>query len=127
MRRRDFIKVIAGSAAAALPLAAHAQQPVMPVIGFLSARSPDDTGPVLQAFLKGLGEAGFFDGQNVTIEYRWARGDYSRLPAFAAELFLRVWLDRVETLLVSQILRATGYSNATWCQTFPPQAITALR
>jgi putative ABC transport system substrate-binding protein len=89
MRRRDFIKVIAGSAAAALPLAAHAQQPVMPVIGFLSARSPDDTGLVLQAFLKGLGEAGFFDGQNVTIEYRWARGDYSRLPAFAAEFVQR--------------------------------------
>jgi putative ABC transport system substrate-binding protein len=59
------------------------------VIGFLSARSPDDTGPVLQAFLKGLGEAGFFDGQNVTIEYRWARGDYSRLPAFAAEFVQR--------------------------------------
>src|SRR5262249_54304862 len=89
MRRRDFIKVIAGSAAAALPLAAHAQQPVMPVIGFLSARSPDDSGLVLQAFLKGLGEAGFFDGQNVTIEYRWARGDYSRLPAFAAEFVQR--------------------------------------
>src|SRR5262249_47225578 len=89
MRRRDFIKVIAGSAAAALPLAAHAQQPVMPVIGFLSARSPDDTGPVLQAFLKGLGEAGFFDGQNVIIEYRWARGEYGRLPAFAAELVQR--------------------------------------
>src|SRR5215510_13415977 len=89
MRRRDFIKVIAASAAAALPLAAHAQQPVMPVIGFLSARSPDDTGPVLQAFLKGLGEAGFFDGQNVTIEYRWARGEYGRLPAFAAEFVQR--------------------------------------
>jgi len=59
------------------------------VIGFLSARSPDDTGPVLQAFLKGLGEAGFFDGQNVTIEYSWARGEYGRLPAFAAELVQR--------------------------------------
>src|SRR5262245_25816454 len=89
MRRRDFIKVIAGSAAAALPLAAHAQQPVMPVIGFLSARSPDDTRPELQAFLKGLGEAGFFDGQNVTIEYRWARGEYDRLPALAAEFVQR--------------------------------------
>jgi putative ABC transport system substrate-binding protein len=61
----------------------------MPVIGFLSARSPDDTGPVLQAFLKGLGEAGFFDGQNVTIEYQWARGEYGRLPAFAAEFVQR--------------------------------------
>ena len=59
------------------------------MIGFMSARSPDDTGLVLQAFLKGLGEAGFFDGQNVTIEYRWARGDYSRLPAFAAEFVQR--------------------------------------
>ena len=59
------------------------------MIGFLSARSPDDTGPVLQAFLKGLGEAGFFDGQNVTIEYRWARGEYGRLAAFAAEFVQR--------------------------------------
>jgi putative ABC transport system substrate-binding protein len=55
----------------------------------MSARSPDDTGPVLQAFLKGLGEAGFFDGQNVTIEYRWARGEYGRLPALAAEFVQR--------------------------------------
>src|SRR4026207_711612 len=55
----------------------------------MSARSPDDTGLVLQAFLKGLGEAGFFDGQNVTIDYRWARGDYNRLPAFAAEFVQR--------------------------------------
>src|SRR5262245_26852651 len=55
----------------------------------MSARSPDDSGPVLQAFLKGLGESGFFDGQNVTIEYRWARGEYGRLPAFAAEFVQR--------------------------------------
>jgi putative ABC transport system substrate-binding protein len=88
VRRRDFIKVITASAAA-WPLAARAQHSAMPVIGFLSARSPDDTGPVLQAFLKGLGEAGFFDGQNVTIEYRWARGEYGRLPAFAAEFVQR--------------------------------------
>src|SRR5262249_62089152 len=55
----------------------------------MSARSPEDSGPVLQAFLKGLVESGFFDGQNVTIEYRWARGEYGRLPAFAAELVQR--------------------------------------
>jgi putative tryptophan/tyrosine transport system substrate-binding protein len=88
VRRREFIKLL-GGATAAWPFSARAQQSARPVIGFMSARSPDDTGPVLQAFLKGLGEAGFFDGQNVTIEYRWARGDYSRLPAFAAELVQR--------------------------------------
>jgi putative ABC transport system substrate-binding protein len=84
VRRREFITLV-GGATAAWPFSVRAQQPTRPVIGFMSARSPDDTGLVLQAFLKGLGEAGFFDGQNVTIEYRWARGDYSRLPAFAAE------------------------------------------
>jgi putative tryptophan/tyrosine transport system substrate-binding protein len=88
MRRREFIKLL-GGATAAWPFSVRAQQAARPVIGYLSARSPDDAGTVLQAFLKGLGEAGFFDGQNVTIEYRWARGDYSRLPAFAAEFVQR--------------------------------------
>src|SRR5262245_2198204 len=89
MRRREFIGFVACSAALTWPFCARSQQAARPVIGFLSARSPDDTGPVLQAFLKGLGEAGFFDGQNVTIEYRWARGEYGRLPAFAAEFVQR--------------------------------------
>jgi putative ABC transport system substrate-binding protein len=88
MRRREFIKLL-GGATAAWPFSVRAQQAARPVIGFLSARSPDDTGPVLQAFLKGLGEAGFFDGQNVTIDYRWARGEYGRLAAFAAEFVQR--------------------------------------
>jgi putative ABC transport system substrate-binding protein len=86
MRRREFVTLLGGMAA--WPLAARAQQS-MPMIGFMSARSPEDTGPVLQAFLKGLREAGFQNGQNVMIEYRWARGDYSRLPAFAADLVQR--------------------------------------
>ena len=88
MRRREFIKVL-GGATAAWPFSVRAQQSAMPVVGFMSARSPDDTGQVLQAFLKGLGEVGFFDGQNVTVEYRWARGDYSRLAVIAAELVQR--------------------------------------
>ena len=88
MRRREFITLL-GGATAAWPFSVRAQQSPLPVIGFMSARSPDDTGQVLQAFLKGLGEAGFFDGQNVTIEYRWARGENGRLPAFAAEFVQR--------------------------------------
>src|SRR5262247_3495018 len=88
MRRREFIRLL-GGATAGWPFSVRAQPSTRPVIGFMSARSPDDTGLVLQAFLKGLGEAGFFDGQNVTIEYRWARGDYRRLPAFAAEFVQR--------------------------------------
>ena len=88
MRRREFITLF-GCTAVTWPFSVRAQQAARPVIGFLSARSPDDTGPVLQAFLKGLGEVGFFDGQNVMIEYRWARGEYGRLPAFAAEFVQR--------------------------------------
>ena len=88
MRRRDFLGLV-GGAAAAWPIAARAQQPTMPIIGYMSARSPEDTVQVLKAFHKGLGEGGFVSDRNVKVEYRWARGDYSRLPALAAELVQR--------------------------------------
>ncbi len=85
MRRRDFIKVIAGSAAA-WPLGTQAQQPAMPVVGFMSGRAPEDSAHLVSAFRQGLAETGFVEGQTVTIEFRWAHGDYDRLPALAADL-----------------------------------------
>jgi putative ABC transport system substrate-binding protein len=88
MRRRDFIKAIAGSAAA-WPIEAGARQFTIPVIGFLNADSPQGYGRQWSAFLKGLGENGYVDGRNVAIEYRWAGNRLDRLPALAADLVHR--------------------------------------
>jgi putative ABC transport system substrate-binding protein len=85
MRRRDFIKVIAGSATG-WPLAVHAQQPTVPVVGFLNARTATDTVGLTAAFRQALNEVGFVDGGNITIEYRWASNQSDQLPALAAEL-----------------------------------------
>ena len=109
MKRREFIVGLGSAAASSLvwPLAAHSQQP-MPVVGYLSSRSPNESEAVLAAFRQGLGEAGYGVGQNVAIEYRWAEGHYDRLPALAAELV---------GLKVSAILAAGG----------PPSALAAKK
>jgi len=84
LKRREFITLMGG--AAACPLAARAQQPATPVIGYLSARSREDTSHLIAAFQRGLAESDYIDGRNVTIEYRFALGQYDKLPAMANEL-----------------------------------------
>jgi putative tryptophan/tyrosine transport system substrate-binding protein len=91
MRRRQFITLLGG--AAAWPIGVHAQQAAIPVVGFVSSRSPDESADLVAAFLQGLSEAGFVEGQNLIIAFRWAEGRYDRLPALAADLVrLRVAL-----------------------------------
>ena len=84
MRRRDFIKVFAGSAVT-WPLAVRAQQPNMPLVGFLNVGSSNGYRPMAAAFRRGLQETGYVEGQNVAIEYRWAEGQSDRLPAMVVK------------------------------------------
>ena len=88
MRRRDFLRLLGGTAAA-WPVVARAQQTALPVIGFMGSESPDLYADRLRAFRQGLKETGFVEGQNVAVEFRWAQGQYDRYPEFAAELVRR--------------------------------------
>jgi putative tryptophan/tyrosine transport system substrate-binding protein len=109
MRRRDVLALL-GGAAIALPRAAPAQQKQMPVVGFLSGGSPAPFQPYVAAFYQGLSETGYVEGQNVTIEYRWAEGRNDRLPELAADIVSR----KVDVIVASGgVLSALAAKNAT--------------
>jgi len=115
MKRREFIALL-GGAALAWPLAAHAQQPAMPVIGFLSVTFAGEQPHWLTAFRRGLSESGFVEGQNASIEYRWAEAQYHRLPELVDDLIRR----RVSVIVTSASTPAALAAKAGSLAVLPP-------
>lgn len=111
MRRRDFIKIVAGSAAV-WPIAARAQQPALPVIAFLRTGSADTDARNVAAFRKGLSETGYVEGQNVTVEYHWLASPYDRLPALIGDL-VRRQVAAIATIGTPHVALATKAATAT--------------
>ena len=106
LKRRKFITLL--GVAAAWPLAARAQQPAMPVIGFLRSTAAAGSEPLVRAFRQGLNEAGFVEGQNVAVEYRWADDHVDRIPGMTAEL-----VSRRAAVIVANGIAALGVKSAT--------------